>query len=125
MSNTSTPDGYMTLKISLSPAKIVRTIVVPEHMTLEDLNDAIQAVMGWGNAHLWHFMDKRRDGVTYELPRNNDGDFPAFSKHLSVDASAIRLRSVFPCRGAKLYYEYDFGDSWEHVVTRLADPKST
>ena len=30
MSNTSTPDGYMTLKISLSPAKIVRTIVVPQ-----------------------------------------------------------------------------------------------
>lgn len=117
-------NGYMTLKIELAPAKIVRTIVVPEHMTLQDLHDAIQAVMGWENAHLWHFMDNRRDGVIYELPNDKDEDFLPFSKRLTVDASSIRLRSVFPRRGAKLYYEYDFGDGWEHVVTRQADPKT-
>ena len=44
-------NGYMTLKVELIQTKIVRTIVVPEHMTLEDLNDAIQAVMGWDGEH--------------------------------------------------------------------------
>ena len=29
-------------------------------MTLEDLNDAIQAVMEWCDAHLWQFTDKSR-----------------------------------------------------------------
>ena len=52
--------GYMTLKVELMQTKIARTIVVPEHMTLEDLNDAIQAVMGWCDAHLWQFTDKSR-----------------------------------------------------------------
>ena len=116
-------NGYMTLKIELVQTKITRTIVVPEHMTLEDLNDAIQAVMGWYDAHLWQFSDKRRDGVIYELPHEDDG-FPPFSKRLTVDASKVSLRSVLPNRGAKLYYEYDFGDSWDHVITRQADPKT-
>ena len=117
------PDGYMTLKVELAATKIVRTIVVPEHMTLEDLHDAIQAVMGWEDAHLWHFTDRRRDGVIYELPHEDDG-FPSFSKRLTIDASKMTLRKVLPNRGAKLYYEYDFGDSWNHVITRQADPKT-
>ncbi len=61
------PNGYMTLKVVLEATEIRRDIVVPEHMTLEDLHCAIQAVMGWEDAHLWHFTDKRRDGVIYEL----------------------------------------------------------
>ena len=117
------PDGYMTLKVELAATKIVRTIVVPEHMTLEDLHDAIQAVMGWEDAHLWHFTDRRRDGVIYELPHEDDG-FPSFSKRLTIDASKMTLRKVLPNRGAKLYYEYDFGDGWQHVITRQADPKT-
>ena len=116
-------NGYMTLKVELFQTKIARTIVGHEHMTLEDLNDAIQAVMGWEDAHLWHFTDKRRDGVIYELPHEDDG-FPSFSKRLTIDASKVSLRSVLPGRGAKLYYEYDFGDSWAHVITRQADPKT-
>lgn len=123
MRKAAEKNGYMTLKVELVHTAIVRTIVVPEHMTLEDLNDAIQAVMGWDGAHLWDFSDKRRDGVIYELPHEDDG-FPPFSKRLTVDASKVPLRSVLPRRGAKLYYEYDFGDSWDHVITRQADPKT-
>ena len=61
--------------------------------------------MGWDGAHLWDFSDKRRDGVIYELPHDDDG-FPSFSKRLTIDASKVSLRSVLPGRGAKLYYEY-------------------
>lgn len=114
-------NGYMTLKIELLETGIMRTIVVPQHMTLTDLNDAVQAVMGWEDAHLWHFTDKRRDGIIYELPHEDD-HFP-FSRRLTVDASKVSLRKVFPERGSKLLYEYDFGDSWEHRITRMADPK--
>ena len=100
----SVSNGYMTLKVELEAAKIMRTIVVPEYMTLEDLHDAIQAVMGWDDAHMWQFSDKRRDGVIYELPHEDDG-FSSFSNRLTIDASKMTLRKVLPNRGAKLYYE--------------------
>ena len=114
-------NGFMTLKVELPPTGIVRTISVPECMTLEDLHEAIQAVMGWEHEHLWHFVSGGRDGVIYEVPRKDD--FAAFGRRLRMDATKTTLRKVFPKRGAKLTYEYDFGDSWDHVITRLADPK--
>lgn len=120
--NAKKAKGYMTLKITLPPTKISRTIVVPENMTLEDLNDAIQSVMGWDNSHLWQFTDRKRDGVIYELPHDDDG-FSPFGKRLTLDASKVPLRRVFNNRGAKMFYEYDFGDGWEHVITRMADSK--
>ena len=123
MRTKAVPNGFMTLKIELMGTDIKRTIVVPEHMTLEDLHDAIQSVMGWENAHLWHFTDRMRDGVIYELPHEDDG-FPSFAKRLTLDASEVALRKVLPERGAKLFYEYDFGDSWDHVITRQTDPKT-
>ena len=114
-------NGFMTLKVELPPTGIVRTISVPECMTLEDLHEAIQAVMGWGHEHLWHFVTGGRDGIIYEVP--HDDGFAAFGRRLTMDATKATLRKVFPKRGAKLTYEYDFGDSWRHVITRQADPK--
>ena len=123
MRTKAEPNGFMTLKIELTGTDIKRTIAVPEHMTLEDLHDAIQSVMGWEDAHLWSFTDGRRDGVIYELPHKDDG-FPPFARRLTLDASKVLLRKALPKRGAKLFYEYDFGDNWEHVITRQADPKT-
>ena len=123
MRTKAEPNGFMTLKIELMGTDIKRTIVVPEHMTLEDLHDAIQSVMGWEDAHLWSFTDRRRDGIIYELPHEDDG-FPSFLNRLTLDASEVALRKVLPERGAKLFYEYDFGDSWDHVITRQTDPKT-
>ena len=114
-------NGFITLKVELPPTGIVRTISVPECMTLEDLHEAIQAVMGWENEHLWHFVAGGRDGVVYEVP--HEDDFAAFGRRLKMDATKSTLRKVFPKLGAKLTYEYDFGDSWDHIITRMADPK--
>lgn len=115
-----TDNGFMTLKVELPPTGIRRVISVPSSMTLDDLNMAIQAVIGWDNSHLWHFCDGR-NGPVYELP--HEDDYPAFHKRLTFDALEVTLSKAFPQRGSKLTYEYDFGDSWEHTVTRMADPK--
>lgn len=32
------------------------------------------------------------------------------------DEGAVRLREVAPGPKSRLYYEYDFGDSWEHEI---------
>ena len=122
MRTKAEPNGFMTVKVELMGTDIKRTIVVPEYMSLVDLHYAIQSVMGWEDAHLWHFTDRMRDGVIYELPHKDDC-FPPFARRLTLDASKVPLCKVLPERGAKLFYEYDFGDSWDHVITRQADPK--
>jgi hypothetical protein len=113
----------MTLKVHLQFTEIVRTITVPVYMALKDLHDAIQVVMGWDGSHLWHFTDKKRDGVIYELPHEDGNEF-GFSRQLKIDASKFTLEKAFPFRGSKLYYEYDFGDGWMHQITRMTDPKN-
>ncbi len=120
MRKKTQPNGFITLKVELPPTGIVRTIVVPEHMTLEDLSFAIQAIIGWDNSHMWSFSDGKRDSPTYDLPRPKD--VSAFSKILSIDASRTPIRRVFPRKGSKLFYIYDFGDNWRHTITRMADP---
>ena len=83
-------NGFMTLKVELPPTGIVRTISVPECMTLEDLHEAIQAVMGWDDEHLWHFVTGGRDAIIYEVPHKDD--FAAFGRRLTMDATKATLR---------------------------------
>ena len=119
-------NSYIKLKVTLPPTKISRTIVVPGDMTLDYLNDAIQAIMGWENCHLWHFTSlKNGRGVIYELPREKEYDFsnPFAPKKVVIDATKTPLYKVLPVKGSKVYYEYDFGDGWKHVITRMMDPK--
>ena len=50
MKKAADANGHMTLKVAFTATKIMRTIVVPDHMALEELHDAMQAVMGWEDA---------------------------------------------------------------------------
>lgn len=124
MKKRNTSNGYITLKVTLLETKISRTITVPGNMSLADLNRAIQSVMGWENYHLWHFMTSRRDGIFYELIRDQESCNSFFASGPSLDAEKTALSNVFYEKGSKLFYEYDFGDGWMHVVTRMADPKT-
>lgn len=98
------------LKITLlesSPA-IWRRVVVDGGISLYELHWAIQDVMGWTNSHLHQFKHKK---VYYHEPWEDDGwedDF--FDEHeYSLDQVLTRPK-------AKMIYEYDFGDSWDHEV---------
>lgn len=112
---------YVTLKIQLVDTDISRTIVVPDGWTMEKLSAAIQAAFGWQDCHLWVF--NRDDGEEIGLPEMLDDDFRAVVRHEAKSARRAKIRDCFPAKGAKLEYEYDFGDSWAHRITRMADPK--
>jgi len=94
--------------------RIWRRFAVRADITLAALHDVVQVVMGWTDSHLHQFTatDRKRYG-----PR-----LPAMGLGLeddTLDERKARLCDVAPARGAKLLYEYDFGDGWEHALKVL------
>lgn len=88
-----------------------RRIEVPGDVTLPRLHDVLQAAMGWTDSHLHRF----RTG--------NDRHAPEFLTQFDVDEGDegmleddVRLDRVLAAEGDRLWYDYDFGDGWEHVL---------
>ena len=113
--------NFVTLKIQLLRTDISRTIVVPEDWSIEKLSTAIQAAFGWEGFHLWSFQDET--GQEIGLPDMLADDFSAVVARKPKSARRAKVRDYFPKKGAKLDYEYDFGDGWLHRVTRMVDSK--
>lgn len=84
----------LELRISLLDVRptVWRRVLVPATLTFSDLHRVIQYAMGWEHAHLHQFRAFTEIG--------DDALIGAF------------LRDP----GDRVSYEYDFGDSWEHVV---------
>ncbi|MDZ4753786.1 MAG: plasmid pRiA4b ORF-3 family protein [Phycisphaerae bacterium] len=112
----STPTT-LVLKVTLLNVEPAcwRRIVVDARMSLGRLHDVVQTAFDWHDSHLHEFWtslrgrdDRRRFG-----PPAPDGfrdlDDPEDSKR-------VRVSSFLARRGAKLYYIYDFGDTWEHEI---------
>lgn len=112
------------LKVTLEGIEppIWRRLVVPSEFTLFDLHCAIQVAMGWEDCHLHDFQIKRQ---RYAMPDAHDFGSP-------LDETKACLRDVAGPR-AKIRYQYDFGDSWNHVIvvekiledTEIAPPVCT
>ena len=101
------------LKVSLKGASppIWRRILVPADMALIDLHAAIQSTMGWCNCHLHQF----KQGRTCFLS-NPDSEFMGIGGFEDVDSAGVRIGDLLQKEKQKIDYEYDFGDSWEHIV---------
>lgn len=83
---------------------IWRRIRVPGDTTLHELHLAIQAAMGWQNAHLYQFQTRHRS-------RRQAG------KRVDVPARHTRrtlLQQFITGEGFTFSYVYDMGDGWEH-----------
>ncbi len=96
------------LRITLvgSEPAIWRRVLVPDEFTLGDFHLVIQAAMGWEDCHLHGFQyGKRLFGPAgpgaFEGEENED---------------EILLLDLLKRRGARLQYDYDFGDNWTHDV---------
>jgi hypothetical protein len=75
-------------------------------MKLSDLHKVIQTVMGWSNDHLHAFRIGR---VAYATP---DRESMMFER----DSRNVPLHDVIRTEKEKFFYEYDFGDGWEHTI---------
>jgi len=116
----------MILKVTLggTDPPIWRRLKVDSGLTLHELHYAIQAVFMWEDAHLYHFLvppggkltqSALREAVRYHvLPPD-----PVFGDDEDDDerpADEAMLGRVFTAECKQIVYEYDFGDSWEHIV---------
>ncbi len=103
----TTPSIYQ-LKVTLKESKppIWRRILVASNISLHKLHNIIQITMGWDNSHLHQFIVQ---GQFYGAPDFDMTDDMEDEKNVSLD------QVMYNPKG-KLIYEYDFGDSWEHVI---------
>ena len=80
--------------------------------SLDRLHEHIQTAMGWTNSHLHHFKIKE---TFYGDPMLMAENF----RELGYKDSLITKLSDLPMEDSKplcFWYEYDFGDSWEHEI---------
>jgi hypothetical protein len=85
---------------------IWRRLLVSADARLVRISRVIQTAMGWSGAHPWSF---EVEGAFYDAP---DLEAPLGPN----DARLVRLRQLLPDVGRTIVYEYDFGDSWRHLV---------
>jgi Plasmid pRiA4b ORF-3-like protein len=115
----------LILKITLagSEPKIWRRVEVHSGLTLDDLHFVIQNIFEWENSHLYQFWvppggkltrTAMRDAVRYHgMPPD-----PIFDDDEMKDGRADEalIGRIFNEDHPLMVYEYDFGDSWHHLV---------
>ena len=92
----------VTLRDSRPP--IWRRIQIHSDTRLDDLHQILQNVMGWDNYHLHQF-------IIYGEYYGEQNDFMDM-----LDESEYKLSDLVSGVKFKFVYEYDFGDSWEHIL---------
>lgn len=100
------------LKLTLRGIRppVWRRIVIDSDIPLSELAHLLEAAMGWLGGHLHAFV---AGDVTYEVP-DPDGD-TGWGRR-TVDERTVTLGEVLVRPNAKLRWDYDFGDGWQHDV---------
>jgi hypothetical protein len=109
------------IKITLRDSKppIWRRLQVAADTSLEKLHIVLQIAFGWTNSHLHQFII---DGQYYSMPEFGLGEHG----HEVLNEKRVKLGRLGLEPKRKFYYEYDFGDSWEHeiVVEKLLETEA-
>lgn len=89
-----------------------RRLEVASDLSLSELHQITQEAFGWTDSHLHQFASDPdpRQAEFYLCPfQVDEGD-------TGIPEEQVRLDEVLADPGDKLYYDYDFGDGWQHVI---------
>lgn len=114
----------LKLELKLNNHEVIRRVLLPANATLNRLHQLIQLVFGWMDSHLHQFMLLPQGASSLVSPVKlhmvNAAD-P--TEECLKDVNHPRLIDVSTTikealsQQCDLWYEYDFGDSWQHKIT--------
>ena len=106
-----------TLRIELldSEPEVWRAIAVRSDLTLDRLADVVNIAVGWAGGHLHRFTPG--GDSPWRFPHFVTDDDADLEGEAGTRESEARVDQVLREPGDTLFYIYDFGDSWEHLIT--------
>jgi hypothetical protein len=91
-----------------------RRLELASDLSLDQVHEIMQVAFGWADSHLHQFGSGpgRYDPATehYLCPHQVEEGDPG------VPEEQVRLDEVLAEAGDKLFYDYDFGDGWQHTI---------
>jgi hypothetical protein len=102
------------IKISLKDIRpeIWRRIQIDSNASLYELHHIIQIAFNWWNYHLYQFVINDKLYKT----RTRYGNPELLDDPEAIDDRSTLLSSILFNEKDTLIYEYDFGDSWKHLI---------
>jgi hypothetical protein len=103
----------LRVRLDLHGAKppVWRRLELPGDLTLPRVHDMIQAAMGWTDSHLHRFRTGRDHRSPYFVTA-----FDIDEGEEGVLEDDVRLDQLVAAEGDAIWYAYDFGDGWDHVL---------
>jgi Plasmid pRiA4b ORF-3-like protein len=91
-----------------------RRLELASDLFLDQVHEVIQVAFGWTDSHLHQFGS----GPARYGPGNEHYlcPFQVQDGEPGVPEEHVRLDEVLADVGDKLFYDYDFGDDWEHTI---------
>ncbi len=113
----------LKVTLSLKNYSVWRKVIVPTNTTFHQLHKVLQIAFEWQNSHLHEFYIYPTYTSGNVIPINQDKpivklvcDEEAFSYQSDIPMKmekGIKLSDYLP---AKIVYNYDFGDGWQHTI---------
>lgn len=94
---------------------IWRRLRLASDLRLSQVHDVVQTAMGWSDMHLHHFQMGPDAKDFRVVPFLTPFDVEEGETEGTAEAD-VRLDQVIGEPGHRLFYEYDFGDSWHHTI---------
>ncbi len=96
------------IKVTLTESKppIWRRLIVKDNIRLDQFHSVLQVAMGWFNCHLHQY----RIGNSYIGMPDPDFDMDV------TDERKVYLQDIISKPKDNFFYEYDFGDGWDHKI---------
>src|SRR5215471_6300545 len=91
-----------------------RRLELASDLFLDQVHEIIQVAFGWTDSHLHQFGS----GPGHYGPETEHYlcPFQVEDGETGVPEEDVRLDEVLVDAGDRLFYDYDFGDGWEHVI---------
>jgi Plasmid pRiA4b ORF-3-like protein len=91
-----------------------RGLELASDLFLDQVHDVVQVAFGWADSHLHRFASG--PDPFGEQKEHYLCPFDVAEGDTGIPAGHVRLDEVLADPGDRLFYSYDYGDNWEHVI---------